>query len=488
MNEVSPPGTGTQQGRLIRMIPKDRWTILLAAVLFVPVGIWIHSSPIVMGVCLAAGCAALLYLMNPLKSTMVFIVTKTLTDAAWFVKISVAGFDLSLQRMTGVVFPCLGLATIYLYARQGRRFHLPLTRLLLVFSLYAAMNTLFSPLPKEALADVIKLIGSFVFFYLGCLYFRDETHLRHFARLYALVGLFPFLSVVLQQAGVIDLLASGVPQSQVSWMGGESVRRYAGVYSDAATTSIFILVPLSFVFAAVTEERRTVAKRFYLLLGGCYVYALYVSSFRIVWGALFVQIILWFYTGRSRKTFWMLICLSVVLAAAYAEQIIRVFDLSIVLRPEGLSGKMGFWILLWRVFASADWLTRLFGHGFMANAFILNNTREATIAGTNYIWHEGWAGKAHSDFVEFLTDMGILGLAAYLAILWRLGCMMWQMKERGSSPFSKLIVRSWLCIFSTYLLYSMIGNSSRYPALTWPMWFLAGGLLNRDGVGRDRAP
>ena len=245
------------RGRTIRILREDLWAILLAAALFVPVGIWTQFSPTVMGVCLASGCAALLFLMHPLKATMVFIVLKAVTDAFWFVKIDLGGFDLSLQRMTGVLFPCLGLMTILLYSLKGRKYRLPLTGFLLLFSLYAAGSIVRSPIPKEALADVLKLVGSFVFYYLGYLYFQSESPLRRFARLYALIGLFPFVTVVLQQVGMIDLIAWGVEQSQVSWMGGKAVMRYAGIYSDAATTSIFLLVGLPLLFVIVTEERRT---------------------------------------------------------------------------------------------------------------------------------------------------------------------------------------------------------------------------------------
>jgi hypothetical protein len=468
-----------------RVLWNDWWAILLAAALFVPVGLLTQYSPIAMAVCLASGCAALLFLMDPLKATMAFIVLKAVTDAFWFVKIDLGGFDLSLQRITGVLFPCLGLVAILLYALKGRKYRLPLTSLLLLFSLYVVGSVAYSPLPKEALPDVLKLVGSFVFYYLGCLYFQNVQRLHRFARLYTLIALFPFLTVVLQQVGVIDLLAWGVPQSQESWMGGVAVKRYAGIYSDAATTSIFLLVGLSLSFALVAETQHTLLKRFYLLLSACYIYALYVSSFRIVWAAVLVQILLWFFTARSKRIFLALFSLSGLLVMWNADQISRTLDLYVLFRPEGLSGKMGYWIILARVFDSADWVTQLFGNGFMANAFILRNIREATIGGQTYNYDEGWGGKAHSDIVEYTTDLGILGLAGYLAILWCLGRKMWALKERARDPYVRLMVRGWLCIFSTYLLYSMIGNASRYPAMTWPIWFLAGGFLRRGGMDSD---
>ena len=460
--------------------------LIVSALILVGVGLMIEASPIAAGICLAAGCAGLLFMMHPLKAAMAFIVLKGITDGFWFVKVGVMGFELSLQRITGVLFPSLGLAALLTLWMKDKLPRLPLSSLLLCFSCLAAVSLLRSPIPKEALPDVLKLVGCFVFYYLGFLYFTGEQRLQLFSKWYVVFGLFPFLSVILQQAGVIDLLAWGVTQSQVSWMGGEAVRRYAGIYSDAATTSIFLLVSLALIFAAITHERRALVGRFYLILCAFYMYALVISSFRIVWAALFVQVMLWFYTSRSKKTFLLLMLASCLLALYSYDEIYRVLDLRVLLQAEGLSGKMGFWIILLRIFLAGDWTTRLFGQGFMANADILRNTRGAEIAGQSYSFSEGWGGKAHSDIIEFLTDIGIVGLLLYLAILWILGRRMWQLRKRTRDEFVQLLTRAWLCIFSTYLLYSAIGNSSRYPALTWPMWFLAGGILRREGASRDR--
>ncbi|MDA0748570.1 MAG: tetratricopeptide repeat protein [bacterium] len=94
--------------------------------------------------------------------------------------------------------------------------------------------------------------------------------------------------------------------------------------------------------------------------------------------------------------------------------------------------------------------------------------------------------RPHSDPLWIWSEMGTLGLAAYLFLLWMVSRIVWRLLSR---PKERLLAGTLLCSMAAAVICSTFGFSREFPGAWLPFYVsLAGlGVLDTSGISRRRA-
>jgi O-antigen ligase len=116
----------------------------------------------------------------------------------------------------------------------------------------------------------------------------------------------------------------------------------------------------------------------------------------------------------------------------------------------------------------------LLGHGFRSFRFMW----------ANYA-HDGLPKAAHSTWVEFLAEEGILGIIAYLWLLWLLGITAFRVWRDKGGGIERDVALGMTCAICCLALLDTTGTRFRNREVMAYIWIL-GGVLARFLVERSR--
>lgn len=418
------------------------------------------------------GFILLRYVQSPIVMTMYIVVGQKLIDILWFVNVPVLGQKLSVQRVVYTVLPVLIVLVV------GSRpspvpFRMPLAGLIITFLLYFTAAQIGSPYPGDTFQMYLKVVSPFALFMAGWYYFQREEQFDQFARLHALTFVIPFIGLVLQILGIFRLGDIGVGQMTLADVGlEEQVYRYSGFYNDPNTMAIplYSIIPICFYFLSnPTVKNKT---PFYAVLG----MALTVVVFGFTRGltiGIAVIVVAWLVLDRRHG--WLGLTLAIAMPLFLFTEFSQNFfaDIFTIFRTGDLfaasmSGRNVIWSDLLDGFNNrTSLLYQLIGQGHLAHWQTSKNYRMGSIL----------PGAAHSDFFEYLYDMGYIGLGIYLLLIVSMGLLVAKhISACRRNGYSRVLTQKyivWAALFA-YYLYGVIGWSSRWTSLTWPLWFMAG--------------
>lgn len=121
--------------------------------------------------------------------------------------------------------------------------------------------------------------------------------------------------------------------------------------------------------------------------------------------------------------------------------VINKFNLNIIerfmsLESDGGSGRNEIWSQIYEAFINSNILSKVFGHGFHAISFDLN------IQGRGIL--------AHNDYIEYLYDFGLIGIALIISLLiFIFVCLILHIKNRSN------LAPAFAYVFTCFILLSM---------------------------------
>jgi O-antigen ligase len=89
---------------------------------------------------------------------------------------------------------------------------------------------------------------------------------------------------------------------------------------------------------------------------------------------------------------------------------------------------------------------------------------------------------AHNLYVQWIFELGALGIAAYL---WLFGCLLWWLKKL--LPINRLCGVVLLSLVVQYMIVSASDNMPSYLVFNWYFWFIAGSACALVAVANGAA-
>ncbi|ACF13005.1 hypothetical protein Ctha_0534 [Chloroherpeton thalassium ATCC 35110] len=415
------------------------------------------------------------FINSPLQMAMYIVAFQKIIDIFWFVKITVGGFELSIQRVVYTVLP-IALFLVVINESQKKKipFSMPLITVMIVFSTWILLAIIRSPYISVALPDFFKVAGSYVIFATGWFYFDSQEKFEHFAKVYIFSYIIPFIGFFLQLFGIFELGDIGVGQQLASNYGVEGQSfRYPGFYNDALTQAIytFTVVPLCFYMVNNPENRKKLIYYIFILLSWMIIY--YGFS-RSGWLSGFIQIAAWLFLNKRYGVF--VAMLSVSMIALFSSPFLASFFNDVIQSVEageikGMTGRDGMWKSIMESFYQGSVIEKFVGKGLYSHSDVLDVFLNVETSGHN---------KGHSDLYEYIHDTGIIGVSIYfsliLAVFIYYSRILKQVYAFSINNSLSLKYLAWGAMFAFYLL-NIVTYASRWPGFSWPFWFLAGFAL-----------
>lgn len=435
-------------------------------------------TPEVKLIIILMGVALIVYTfaLSPLRLVMYVVAFQKIIDVFWFVDIYVGGVRLNIQRIVYTLLPIvLAFVLLALSYGKGRKypFSTKIAPLMILFASVIAINFWRSPFPEEALLILAKLLSPLVMFGAGWYYFDSAEKFDHFARLYIWSYIVSFAGLVLQLTGIFQMADIGVAQMTYASVGfEEDVFRYSGFYSDSGTLAmpLYVLLPLCYYMLSKSDEPKRQQYWLFVMMGLIVAAASFTRG--VVLGVSIVTIT-WLVLNKRFALLGAL--LSVALPLFLFTEFSRKFFSDIFAFFEGglwatsLSGRSSIWYRLLDTFEKKSFPEQFFGGGIAFHSLDLN-----------LFTPDGNPYSAHADLLEFMYDIGYLGLGIYLLLIgscWVL--LLRNIQSCISGRYDKNLARRyfvWAAILAFYT-YGILGWSSRWTALTFPFWFIAGFAL-----------
>ncbi|MFX0195829.1 MAG: O-antigen ligase family protein [Candidatus Hodarchaeota archaeon] len=199
---------------------------------------------------------------------------------------------------------------------------------------------------------------------------------------------------------------------------------------------------------------------FYIFVEIALFAAIFSTFARSAWLAISIQIGITFFLWRKQKTIKFLLMLSMIIIAILIlmpprELTQRFSDMSYINDPYNYrklgSGRVGFWEDNIYAFLNSSLSEKLFGRGFRSSTFVT----EIEVG-------------AHNDFVDLLSNNGLVGLALYSWFIIRLFALG---KSLSRSPQNDSISHIFWAVFLSFLITALINGMLFYVGA---MWYTAG--------------
>jgi len=421
-------------------------------------------------------------LVQPVVALFFVFVARGVFDLLWWIPGTVFGLNM-LQLFSGAV---AGLTASF-FLLEVRRFERhPCFRPFLVYSglmVFAfARNFFFGKSHVLGTADLlVQYTSPFLLLFLSSDLFRDRALRRRLLLIVTLVGVVPICTSLYHYF-----------QGQMGSYYLHGYFRLLGGYKNLHNHAIMMLLFAALFFFWASFPRLPLALRAGALAfvgGACF--ALYETFIRT--GLLGLAVFFLVYLLALRR--WSLVGLAVVGAGLFAflDPVIRERFVDVVLlfqwdntfldRDELGSGRWGIWATSLREFSRQDLWNLVLGLGLGGHWDMVAP------------WVKGYqlatpALDPHNDFLLLLYQVGPVGVAAYVVMVWQVVRESRALVREADGTWARLLGALVLALAAVVLVTNAVSNS--FVHRTSPAWYFWGfaGLVfaERADLARRRTP
>lgn len=376
-----------------------------------------------------------------------------------------------------IVLTLLLMAGVALRALANRRplFSLPISAAYLIFLAVPLLTMIWSPTPLESLKGIFRFVGYYAIIWLVVDTIQTQEQLRRMVIALLAAPIVPVATSFLQAA---------TGGGQTIWA-GEIFNRVYGLAGGPFTLAYFLvlLIPLALVFVLEARPRAEDggAWRFRrgllaLLIVAAGV-ALVLTFIRGAWFALVVALLL---LGALRGSLrYRQLLLSIPLVAGVVlvffspalDRIAQVAD-----PTSTLFGRIEVWKL------AIDWITSnpltfLAGLGMKAFEYFYILQAGPTVAGLYWRRESFLMGnRPHNEILGFWLDVGLIGLAAFLVVLFIVIRQAWQVfrRSRPEDQSLRLFALAFITGAAGIFVGAMGDNVFSQPSVAVYFWIMAG--------------
>lgn len=403
---------------------------------------------------------ALLYLMlfiaKPKTALMAFLLVRPVLD---YLK---PFSDIRLQEYSSINLAALSTVLIlfcgifYILIHKINPFRIPLVRPFFAFVLICLFTLPFSSLKVEGLFDGLRLTSLFVFYILVSIIFDNMKDIRRLTWIIFLSAVLPLATgfyQILTRTGSVELIGY---YKSITFNRAFATFTHPNVYAFYLT----MLLPMAILIFPHTKNR---AKKIFL---GALIAAMGVSLVltftRGAWIS-FICAVLALGFIRSKKAVAIILLVIMALALFMPSIALRFSDLSGTTYDgtDSLRWRLNLWGQTFNYFLSRP----IFGYG-LGSFYALSSAASSEYA------------PAHNDYLRLALEVGIVGLGAYLFLLYLLTRDAFRLYKRLNPAYSRTIALGFFSLCVAYILIGMADNLMRSTVVQLYFWAFAAIMFN----------
>lgn len=375
-----------------------------------------------------------------------------------YTKFAIGGLQIGVGGIINMVV--IGLAVLFVLERP-KLFPKKLALMWLPFIAFGVFAVGIAPVKGEAIRDYLGLVSYFSIFICTTYLVRTPEDFRKMILLVVFSSLLPSLY------SVVDVIIN-VPR------GGFRLKSTFSHPNIAACYFVLIITLMLYVLKSATfqlkQGTRLVASLYmiYMLL------QLMLTQTRSAWIACLVVFLVYAVFFERKYLFYLLFLPLLILVPAVRDRLVDLQTGNEVVQYAQLNS-FAWRVVLWK--QALAWIEPVrFVIGYGLESFRFYSTTFFDMAG-KIEWN------AHNVYVQYLFELGILGLGAYLYVF---GRMLVHLKK-GLLAHDRLMTFLMMSTIIEYLIISASDNVANYLVFNWYFWFAAGCACNLVAVHQQLA-
>jgi O-antigen ligase len=343
-----------------------------------------------------------------------------------------------------VALSCVGLAHYALNHGIRWRFGI-LPALVVAIGLMLFLGISYSPLPSEGLIRAGKYLSMNLFIFFAVMLFVDDLErLESLIKMIALTGMVAALVSIVYIAftGAGDIARFALPAQNPIW------------FARGMGMSLFATLFL------VERTKRKTERSVYLCFMPILLFLLYTAGSRGPLVALLITLFFYYFVLQEKRYGLFKKVLSVILIFGF-------LGLSVAIAPQRI------WNRMFNLVSGFDITTFLRIRSFeTAKSLFLENPLKGV--GTGGFGYFNVSGYPHNIFLEFASELGIIGLSAFLVfVIYAAYLGIKLVRSKSSSIGERKLGKTYLALF----VFSLV--NSQFSGAAWSnyeLWFSVAGI------------
>lgn len=378
-----------------------------------------------------------------------------------YTKFALGGLQIGVGGIINMVV--IGLAVLFVLERP-KLFPKKLALMWLPFIVFGLWSVIIAPSKGEAIRDYLGLVSYFSIFICTTYLVRTPEDFKKMLLLVIWASVLPSLY------SLVDI-AINLPR------GGFRLRSTFSHPNIMACYLVLIITLVLYVLKSPTFRLKPGVRVIVTLYMLALLVQLVLTQTRSAWIACLVVFMIYAVFFERKYLFYLLFLPLLILVPAVRDRIVDMQTGNEVVQYAQLNS-FAWRVVLWK--QALAWIEPVrFVVGYGLESFRFYSTTFFDLAG-KVEWN------AHNVYVQYLFELGILGLGAYLYVF---GRMLVHLKK-GLLAHDRLMTFLMMSTIGVYLIISASDNVANYLVFNWYFWFSAGCACNLVSVlgGRTPAP
>lgn len=335
-------------------------------------------------------------------------------------------------------------AIYYVFVNRIKIFGMPLSKPFLALLSVTFLSILFSPQIFESFQEWLRLLSFYLVYIVFAYSIKNNNDVK---RLMTIL----LVSIIVPAIWALYQLFTGTGNLETT-----GFNRLMGTFVHPIQFAYYLLFVISILVVVALEAKKKIFIVVPAILG-CIALSLllYNTYTRAAWlGLVLVLLILGIL--RYRKLLLIIPVLLIVIAIFFSTGVSsRFYDLNTQQKAAGQRGnsidsRFRTWSETYPLFVQSP----VIGNGYGASKIITDD-------------------PTHNDYLKILAEAGILGLFAYLWLLFATLRFGWSTFVKRKSEFPKSIALVFFVLTIVFVIFSLDSNIFRNIALQWSFWGLA---------------
>ena len=390
------------------------------------------------------GIVMALFIIRPRAVILFFLLIRSsldITKEFYHVYIS-SDFQITAPIVVSFILIIAGL--FYILTRKISVLKIPFTKFLILFLILSILNFLMAENFISSLMEFFRFLSAFIIYILVWTLFDTEKRIKVLVNTIILSALVPL------GCGLYQIILN-----RGQFISG-FVRAY-GTFAHPNPYAFFLIIILALALNFYANRPRRGVRLNLLVLIVLAAFCLLLTFTRTAWFGLFLLFIflIWF---REKKYIWPFVALMIVFILLGPVRA-RFYDLA------GSFNSLIHRLYIWKAGLEKFPVCPLIGRGLVSFELL-----------------DVYGEPAHNDFLRIFFELGVFGLAVYIALIVAIFRKLLTIVRSKIQPYLYSLACAVFSIFVVFQIASITGNIFFRPAIQWYFWALIAVVLKGSEI------